>query len=490
MRASTIRTLGIILSLAFLGPFQVRGAVPAIVHVVQTPNTGNGGQNLVAGGSVNFAFPEPTHSGNSIVVMWWAASDAGTMTVSDDQTNSYSYGPSCEDTNSAQKIFSAYVLNAAAGTRVMAVHTTNGSAWFQAVAVEVQNITALDVSSCYAPNSTMTTITAGSLTPTVTGDLIFQTFFNTVASSTTSITAGSQSNIAWALTTSDINNGFGSQWGVYNSTSSLNPTMTQGTNANDTVSSALAFKSGTSGSGIGTGMHIYAVHSYVAPAGRSNPITIQVPNAGNLLVDEFDSGTDCITSITSSPVNTWSATAACNVVANAVSTMAFYAPNPATTNGVVKLTIAENAINFDDNHTIFDVVGAAESPFDISAASGGNESSSTGNLNSVTITPSISNGLILSTISVSYNTVDATTTSGALLQNGFLSTNNAGNTYYYENNGIASYVNSSTDAITFGWSFMSGLAAEVGDWASQADAFAANSAALPAAPTGLTAIAH
>jgi hypothetical protein len=71
-----------------------------------------------------------------------------------------------------------------------------------------------------------------------------------------------------------------------------------------------------------------------------------------------------------------------------------------------------------------------------------------GSLSNNAFLPSVRNGIIFSAISNSYDTVSATATSGAVLQNGFLSgATQTGNTPYYENDGIVSYANSNTSPL-------------------------------------------
>jgi hypothetical protein len=97
----------------------------------------------------------------------------------------------------------------------------------------------------------------------------------------------------------------------------------------------------------------------------------------------------------------------------------------------------------------------------------------------------------MANLAVDFDTVNATTTSGALLQDGFRSVNtvNTGNTLYYNNNGEQSYLNPNTNPVTFGWGFMAGLGPDVGGWTSLAVAVkAAGSSNVLLPPTNLTSI--
>lgn len=453
---------------------------PQPIQVVSTPNIGNTGQNIVASGHATLVLPRPTQPGNAIVIAWWAPNGSGSMTPSDNQSNTYSSpaGASCSDTNSGQTIHVAYALDIAANTRVLQVATANAVAWFGAVAMEVTNIAtseALDTSSCNAPNATMTTVSAGSFTPATSGDFLFEYYFNTNANSSTAITEGSQSNITWRLASSLFTEGTGSQWGVYNSTSAINPTMSQmASGATGTVAAAIALKPSLAGSGPPSGMYIYAVHGETIQPGTSSPYILQKPITGNLVVDMFDGGgADCVTAISSSPSNTWNNTGACHTDSSThVSVVGWYSAAPSTSNERLNMTFTSATSGGSDNHIFYDIVGAASSPFDTEAATDGYQTG-TGSFNTITITPTNSDGIVLASVGVDFDTIDGTTTTGALFQNGWLSSNTVGNTFYYNNNGRASYANSSSSPITFGWTVMSGLGTNVAIWDSMAAAFKA-----------------
>src|SRR5204862_4246739 len=116
--------------------------------------------------------------------------------------------------------------------------------YWQPMVFEFDNAAALDASSCNA--GTSTSITAGSLSPTAVGDLILQVSYAPTYASNTSFTAGSQSNITWALAHTLLGDGSASQWGLYNSTSAITPTFTAGT-ANPILSCAGALRATPAG---------------------------------------------------------------------------------------------------------------------------------------------------------------------------------------------------------------------------------------------------
>src|SRR4029077_7621691 len=78
-----------------------------------------------------------------------------------------------------------------------------------------------------------------------------------------------------------------------------------------------------------------------------------------------------------------------------------------------------------------------------------------------------------------------------LQQSGFLPVNNAGNTPYYENNGFATWLVTTTNSTSLTWSFQPGLDANVGNWTCLAAFFSAASGGgiPPSVPGNLVATA-
>jgi hypothetical protein len=261
---------------------------------------------------------------------------------------------------------------------------------------------------------------------------------------------------------------------IYNSTLPVNPTMTQ-TNGETWFSLAMALKPAAAGTPAPSGMQIYWAHHIVVQAGSPGTYNLQVPVKGNLLVDMFSGGNnDCISSITSTPSNTISNPNGCVVAGtNANFVNGQYIASPSLTNGGLVLEIVQPGTPADYNHVIYDVKNAASNPLDVATNNTGYQTG-TGDWDSITITPNNADGIIFAHVPVDFNTVISTTTPGALLQNGYLSTNSTGNTPYDENNGWATYKNNSGSSVTFGWRVMPGLGSNVGNWASEALAFKAH----------------
>jgi hypothetical protein len=163
----------------------------------------------------------------------------------------------------------------------------------------------------------------------------------------------------------------------------------------------MALKPASAGSGPGAGIHVNAFHSISLPEflTTGTTITLQYPTTGNLLILAYESSTtNKITSISSSPSNTWSNSAGCvdhSTIAR--SWCIWYAANASTfTNLTITITITSG---LDEYHwsqaNLWDVSGAASSPFDVSATAQGYLSAPSGTVNGPSLTPSTSNGLIV-----------------------------------------------------------------------------------------------
>jgi len=224
----------------------------------------------------------------------------------------------------------------------------------------------VDTSSCNAGSSSAT-ITAGSIKPTVSEDLLWQWTVNGVDGGglpnlTTSFTAGSQSNVNWRFLGTNLYDGSAVQAGIYSATSAINPTFTSGTvQAYD--SCVMALKAARTGNAPANAFRILHMLHQQMPASGANPWPIQFASSGNLVVLSALVGINSITSISSSPSNTWSSTGTAAIQADNVSQI-YYATNASTSNS---LTLAVRLTDNTGHSTfmMYDFTGAAASPFDV-----------------------------------------------------------------------------------------------------------------------------
>lgn len=474
------------------------GGTPAFVQSMSTPNVANGGQILNAGQSATVPLPSLSQAGNFIGIYFWY--QAGTVwSVTDDQSNTYTLGPTCSEAGNVTQVAFYYAENVAASTRVLTVsHTTGNAQFFAAIAFEAKNIAtsgALDASACSSSGGGSTTPSSGAMTPLTSGDLLAHFFANETNISSGAITVGTDSNITWAFTRVNDYDGHAMKGGVYSSTSAITPTMTQTANT-AWVSAAVSLKSSTSGSDAPAGWYIRGAQHEVHATGSTTPYTIQMPTVGTLLVDAYGGGnTDCISGITSTnPSITFANTGACkSSTSNHVTVVTYYGLNSAPS-GNTSLSITMNQTSLsDDGHELYDVVGnntttpfasndvtnignkTGVTPLDTMSTANSSGCVSTCN----TFTPAHANSFVVTYVPVDFNTINAITTpSGCLLQNGFHSVNGTGNTNYYENNGWATCISPAASSMLFEWTMQSGLAANTGEWATRADEFLAPASAV------------
>jgi len=451
------------------------GAVPALVqHVSGSNNRGNGFSSPFC---YHIQLPGGTTAGNAVIVGFTFNSNVGVQQVTDDKGDSYTLEANFYDAAQTQSIAIAASFNIAAGARQINVCFAGDPGGFvQPTVSEFANVTGLDVAS-QGTSGSGTAITAGNMTPTVSGDLAYAVAYGTNTNQDqTSFTAGSQSSITWQLASADLMDGFAAQYGVYNSLSAIDPAMSMGTSKSWLAVAAL-FKSGTAG-GVPAGMRIVHLDHQNIPTNTSaggngssfpNPLNAQFPCSGNLEVITVGGGNPPaqVSSISDSNSNTWQLAGKYAVTSDPV-TGIFYAAN-ATCSGTQKLTVHWTANTGDQTILYYDVAGASASPLDTTMNGTGSQSSA-GNLTVFSITPSTSSTeLIFCSMPVQYNTVTG-------LVNGFNDANMfdgeslSGPEPVDENNGWGHFVTSGTNAVSVTWTFQSNSQAANG-WASVAAAF-------------------
>jgi len=454
------------------------GSAPAeLVQHVSSSNTRNNGFSSPY--CYHFQLPDFTTAGNAVVV-GFTFNGQPTPAVSDDKGNSYLIQVNYLDSADTQSIAIATAFNIAAGARVISVcFSSNPGGYVQPMATEFDSVIGIDGSGT-GSQGTGTSVTAGSMTPTVAGDLAYQVVFS-LSTNQSSFTAGSQNSISWSLLSADLMDGWAAQYGLYNSTSAINPTLTMGTNQK-WVSAAVLLKTGTAG-GIPSGMRIvHLVHENIpehTDAGGTgnpfaNPTSLQFPSSGNLLVAMIGGGylAATVTNVTDTNHNAWSQAGATQIQAGNDAVQTFYAGN-ATASGNLGLTVQWSATNGDFTIFLYDVTGAAASPLDTTAGSTGSQSTA-GNLTMpFTITPVGANELIFAEVIWDYNTASGLAGPGQFFDtNTFDGESQSGPEPIDQNNGWGHVITNDNSTVGFTWTVMySGL--PTGNWAGMAAAFKA-----------------
>jgi len=447
---------------------------PTLVQWMDGCEMDNTGQSVASSGKITCFLPNPTQSSNCIILFF--RTDATSITgVTDDKGNTWT-----KATNSPSRMNAIYyTTNCAASTRRIFVQVGSTTTLFTYWAGEFAGIAlsaALDKAAAtgnetqHGPGG----ITSGSMTPSVSGDMIIQFISNSspFERPTNYVvgTAGSP-NITWQLCDSDMYDTVGAAWGIYSSTSAINPSITIGGSAPQHMDSvAAAFKAAT-GAGAGnlaTGMRIVGIQCNTVEFGDTTGQTNQYPVSGNLHVVACSSGDEDLSTVpTDSESASWYATGA--RTGAGLNAVRFYYRTNAPSNNSLRVIYTLDGTPSDLGVYLIDIAGANSFPFSggtDDVLTNGNETG-TGNNTMLSIVPSTASGLAFGVNSIDFNTV--TNVNSPWLQlSGFLPVNNAGNTPYFENNGFAVYPVSSTNSTALTWTFQSGLGANVGNWSCRA----------------------
>lgn len=478
---------------------------PTLVQTVWGPNSlaaGSGSGSWPGSPSPYYAieFPEPTRAGNLLVCSSFASSAGGyTLSASDDMGEIWaSAGSNLPFTSAAGNYYNIwYVANNVGGVRQVKVTSSNANGSYVGITCsEFYNVATSSPTdgtpncNTVSPGTTLTGTATGTLSS---GDLIYFVSFNEYAETTTSFTAGSQSNITWNLDAVDLLDGYAVQHGVYSTTTSFTPQMTTGT-SNTYTSCEVMFKAASAGTAPTQSMRIVHLGHFAMPASGTTQ-TLQMPSSGNLLIASFTGGGDSISGITGTPSNTWSSTGAvAGGPSFTASSQIYYAGN-ASTATTATVAITRTGTLTQDTVLIYDITGANTSPFDTdSGGQGGNQTSIVSSFTTCAscLTPSTAGEIVILNANQNWCTGTALTApSGALFDSAFTTMNSVNGPQNVDQNGEwAHFYNTSTSPITATWT-MSCDQAEAA-WAGRVAAFkaglTAQTASQPAPPTGLKAV--
>ncbi len=359
--------------------------------------------------------PAPAQAGNAIVVgVTWKGS--ATLHVTDEAGDTYATNESFLDTVDGQSVGVASAFGVAGGARVLSVcFSANPGGWVQPMASEWANVVGIDGAGAGASGAGTTT--SASLTPTA-GDRGFQVVYTPGGPPTSfAATAGG------TLLSADIKDGFAGQYGA--------STMALGS-AVHWATAAVLLQAGAAGS-VPAGMRIVHLEHENLPVssgggGNNNyypsPSLLQFPSSGNLLIAAIGGGCGCsepasAISITDSAANAWTLTRTQRSAGPSggatgdATTQIFFVGN--ATPGSLSLSVGWNQPQTDDETVmLYDVTGAAASPFDIAVSAPGENNG--GDLPLPTITPAQAGELVIVATPWDFDTA------GALL-GGFIDTN-------------------------------------------------------------------
>jgi hypothetical protein len=430
---------------------------PTLVQHVSGSNTR--GNDFTSPYCYYYQLPGGTTAGNAVVV-GFTFNGNPTPTVTDDEKNGYSIVENYFDSVDMQSIAIAAAFGVKAGARVISLcFDADPGGYVQPMATEFENVVAADGAG--AGNSgSGTSATSGSLTPSVGADLVYQVVAS-LSVKQSSFTAGHLGLDSARLLSADLMDGFAGQYGINNSAGAITPAMTLGS-SDKWVSAAVSLKAGSAGS-VPSGMRIvHLVHEnvpYNVPAGGTgnpfpNPLSLQFPTSGNLLVAMVGGGNmpETVTGMTDSNHNHWSQAGETYTGGDAVA-QAFYAPSAASSEDL-GLQVSWSGTMGDYTFFLYDVLGAAaSSPLDTTAGGSGNQGTA-GNLTMpFTITPAAAGEIVFSEVMWDYNTGSGLV--GQLFDtNTFTGESESGPEPVDENNGWGHTITTSTAPVAFTWTLL------------------------------------
>ena len=355
---------------------------------------------------------------------------------------------------------SAWVrLNIAAGIRHLTITPTGGtSTGFPSYAIsEYTNCaTSSAVDATFSGNSSAPNFTIGSQTTTADGDLIWM-FAADVTSSDGNAMGPFTAGPGAILLTADRNSGVVVQEQIQSTHGAINPSFSvSGTDSFTAV--AVAVKAAPAGTAPGPGIRIVKLlqQSISPTAGPS--FSAQFPTRGNLFamtyLGELGAGNTDLTSIVDSNGNAWTQ-AGTNIWDGSLGVgQIWYAANPTASAIQTQTLTPRNAYAdgaFHSTAFFYDITGAATAPFDVFASTVGLQNES-GNLTTVSITPTTPNGLVLAIAPINAHTISGLANPATYLTDaGVASDSDGGDTTWAEANGWGHVYNTSTSPLTFVW---------------------------------------
>jgi hypothetical protein len=386
--------------------------VPTLVQHVAT------GMDRYPINTLTIRLPNQAGAGNCLILGVQFNSTGSVASVTDDMGNNWIAGPTATNGSFSKRMNLYYVLNAVDGTQTITVHfsgLTTTPGFPQAVVSEFYNVAtsnAFDGSS-----ASSTSRTAGPITTTAPGDLIYEwgaslssSDINGGAYNGTSITAGT----GFTLLSADLQVGSSDEYQTQSVAGTITPTFSA-TGSATWGSVAIALKSAMAGTAPSSGIHIVHVQhtllQSVRAQNRSGAIVMQFPSSGNLLVGLFNGAGPTITGVTDDFGNTWSHPASATTTGGAGVTSAqiVYAANATTNSTLSGITVGLSEVGAgDDMFNLYDIINAAISPFDLATTNLGNQTSN-GPLTSGIITPISSDGLVFHVNSIFFHTENSMT---------------------------------------------------------------------------------
>lgn len=471
-------------------------AQPTIDYLVQavTGSSTGGGHSVQP---LYIQLPNPTKAGNCLTLaICHEGAPALTLAITDDQSSTWGAAAvtGVDGTNNYQ--VSVWVLpNIAAGIKLITVTLSDslqGSTSMCAQMAEWHSIaltSPVDVSAG-AQTTMPAPITPGAITTTQPNDLIWHVsfsesqFLNGAQPLYKRITSDPVNGLV--LCGADLLDGAMAQYGIKATAGAFTPTMntnngSTGTGADQVVTAVVALKTSPGAGSPGSGKRI--VHLQGCNFFRNNAATtipLQFPSSGNLLVQTWlgfnhtAGAVRDLTAVADTAINTWSAAGA--AVSNTSGKARIYYAGNAVTNPNLALTDTIDATQEQSESCLFDIAGMDPAPFDAYATTSGTQAV-TGNLTTVTVTPTNSDGIVICKGGINLHTATFPIGAGfygSSMYNGLAD----GDKNFYEDNPSAHYFNAANGAVQFVFTTQNNSGG-VDTWVAAAAAFKAQRLVKP-----------
>ena len=451
-------------------PLATQAQSPTLVQHVTGPTA-----NLQIG-TYTLPLPNPTLSGNLLIVSVATDNPAPTVTVSDNKNNAYTPGPSGSGNENLQLW---YATGSTAGVDTITVTISPATAYVQVVFSEFYNVTTSSAADgmCTGLSGLSTTVACSSaITTSSNGDLIYQVGW---ADGGVVPTSWNQGSSPWAFLSGGVDiasgssiGGFAAQYQIQTTHGSITPSMTTAPSTQfDTM--AIAFRAATAGTAPSAGIRIVsAYHAEESQVGNS-PFVLQCPTTGNLIVVAWIGAPEiALTGVTDGNGNIYTLPGSDFNAAGGGDLRFAYAASATSSSTMTGPNLAFSGPNQGGSTAIiYDVIGAATSPYDTTAGNptvtATDSGTGTHQVRTVSITPSTTNGLVFSEMGVNSNQVIGVTPGNFIAA----TDNNEGSSGDMdENNGWSAQYNTTTSQITYSYTITGGAAS---GWGAMAVAFEA-----------------
>ena len=245
--------------------------------------------------------PEPSLSGNTVFVMI-TCSAGSCNTPTDDKSTTYTQIESVNDAGNSVTT-KLYCGQPSAGMQFITGNYSGGAGHVQMFVSQWNNISSCTASAHNHNTATGSSITGGSASPNSGDLLVMYSAIDTAVGN--GFTAGSNSNITWALGGEATFAYSGWQWGQISATGAINPQFNTSTSQTYTAVWA-AFPTSATGTARPAGLHFVGIMDHNSPNPTPLTSTMKIPTYGNFIVMWHSVLAGCnITSLTSSPALSW-----------------------------------------------------------------------------------------------------------------------------------------------------------------------------------------